>query len=111
MEITRNFETAGGHKVEVFGQLSTSGKYEIDIVVEGFGSQGGTPALTQFSKDDIDYVAMVGKLPLTRDQLNIVNEVRRELMEARDVVLPDQKQYGTYDEVEILHSWWMKGTY
>lgn len=108
--ITRNFETAGGHKVEVKGQLAASGKIEIDIIVEGFGSQGGTPALGTFTHNDTEYAAVVGKLPLTQDQLNIIHVVRRELMQEKDIVLADQKQYGTYDEVEINNPW-MRGTY
>lgn len=110
MAITKSFETATGRKVEVKGQLSASGKIEIDVIVEGFGSQGGTPSLQKFNNNGVEYAAVVGKLPLTQDQLNIVHEVRRELMQEKDIVFADQKQYGTYDEV-VINNPWMRGTY
>jgi hypothetical protein len=115
MEIIRNFKTAGGHKVTVTGKLieqNENVEYEMDVVVSGFGSQGGTPARTTFSKNGIDYVAIVGKLPLTREQLSIIDKIRCELMTARDKhpLMIDKTQYGTYEEVEINHPW-MKNTY
>ena len=115
MIITRNFATAGGHKVEVTGRLVECNdyvKYEIDVIVEGFGSQGGTETRTQFRKNGIDYVAVIGQLPLTQDQLDIITDVRGELMAARDAhpLMADRKYYGTYEEVEMIHPW-MKGTY
>lgn len=110
MNISKSFETATGRKVEVKGQLLASGKYEIEIIVKGVGNQGGTPSLTKFSKNGIDYVAIVGKLPLTQSQLDIINAARAELMEAKNALLTDQTQYGVYEEVEINNPW-MRKTY
>jgi hypothetical protein len=115
VKVTEKFETASGHKVTVTGklvELTKSVKYEIDVNVEGFGSQGGTPTRTTFSKNGIDYVAIVGQLPLTKDQLDIIDGIRAKLMIAKEQhpLMADKEMYGTYEEVEIKHPW-MKGTY
>jgi hypothetical protein len=113
MIITRSFETAGGHKVEITGELVEYNegdghvKIELDFVVDGFGSQGGRISRSHFSNNGVDYVGRVGKLPLTQGQMDIVDEMMRELMAARDnhPLTLAKDDYGTYEDVEKKHSW------
>jgi hypothetical protein len=118
MIITKSFETSGGQKVEVTGQLVEYNqgdecvKIEFDFNVIGFGSQGGSVARSQFNRNGVDYVGVVGKLPLTQDQMDIVDEMRQELTIAKDnhPLTLAQEEYGTYEDAEQKHSW-MKNTY
>ena len=136
-EITKSFKTSGGHTINVIGKFIEQEEYtypslgltemqdvfkvELEIVVEGHGSQGGNIKPYRFSKNGINYTHIVGKLPLTVDQMAIVDSVRSEIeaiknnnpviIAIREQNVRDKAEFGeigTYEDVQHIHSSWME---
>lgn len=137
--ITKSFQ-AVGHTVNVTGKFIEQEEYTypsldltemqdvykttLDIVVEGVGSQGSNIQPRRFSKNGIDYTHIVGRLPLTAEQMEIINSVKAEIEAIKNshpVIIArreqnelDREMYegkvGSYEDVERKHSW-MSGTY